>query len=233
MKTTIPQTAFIEIRNLSKHYAEGDFNRTIFADLSLDINCGEFVALLGQSGSGKSTLLNLLGGIDLPDAGTIRVGDRIINGQNESQRTLFRRRHIGFVFQFFNLIQTLTVEENLLLPLELNGLATPDRQEAALALLDEIGLGNRRGSFPERLSGGEQQRLAIARALVHGPSLLLADEPTGNLDIATGERILDLLLDLHRRAKTTIIMVTHSREVAARADRVLCLDAGIIREIAR
>jgi len=233
MKTTTSQTAFIVIRNIGKRYAEGDYSRTIFADLSLDINRGEFVALLGQSGSGKSTLLNLLGGVDLPDAGTIRVGDQIITDQNESQRTLFRRRHIGFVFQFFNLIPTLTVEENLLLPLELNGLATPDRQEAALALLDEIGLGDRRRSFPERLSGGEQQRLAIARALVHGPALLLADEPTGNLDIATGERILDLLLDLHQRAKTTIIMVTHSREVAARAGRVLYLESGEIREIAR
>lgn len=233
MKTTTSQTAFIVIRHIGKRYAEGDYSRTIFADLSLDINRGEFVALLGQSGSGKSTLLNLLGGVDLPDAGTIRVGDQIITDQNESQRTLFRRRHIGFVFQFFNLIPTLTVEENLFLPLELNGLATPDRQEAALALLDEIGLGDRRRSFPERLSGGEQQRLAIARALVHGPALLLADEPTGNLDIATGERILDLLLDLHQRAKTTIIMVTHSREVAARAGRVLYLESGEIREIAR
>lgn len=232
MKTPASPTAFIAIRNLRKHYTEGDDRRTIFADLNLDINRGEFVALLGQSGSGKSTLLNLLGGIDLPDAGTIHVDHRIIAGLNEAERTLFRRRHIGFVFQFFNLIPTLTVEENLLLPLELNGLATPDQRDRARALLSDVGLGNRRDSFPERLSGGEQQRLAIARALVHRPSLLLADEPTGNLDIATGERVLDLLFDLHQRAGTTIIMVTHNREVAARADRVLCLEAGQIRETA-
>ncbi|CDH46816.1 conserved hypothetical protein [Candidatus Contendobacter odensis Run_B_J11] len=224
---------FIAIRHLSKHYAEGDQQRTIFADLTLDIHRGEFVALLGQSGSGKSTLLNLLSGIDLPDSGQIQIAGRMLNTLHEIERTRFRRRHIGFVFQFFNLISTLTVEENLLLPLELNRRATPEQRDLALELLDNVGLGNRRASFPERLSGGEQQRLAIARALVHGPWLLLADEPTGNLDTDTGERILELLLNLHRQAKTTIVMVTHSQEVAARADRILILDAGHIREIAR
>ncbi|HOW77625.1 MAG TPA: ABC transporter ATP-binding protein [Candidatus Competibacteraceae bacterium] len=222
---------FIAIRNLRKHYTEGDQQRIIFADLTLDIAQGEFVALLGPSGSGKSTLLNLLGGIDLPDAGQIRISDRLLTALSEVERTRFRRRHIGFVFQFFNLIPTLTVAENLLLPLELNGLATPDQRERALELLDQVGLGDRRASFPERLSGGEQQRLALARALVHGPWLLLADEPTGNLDAATGERILELLLTLHRQAETTMVMVTHSREVAARADRILMLDNGRIREL--
>ncbi len=232
MKINDSSTAFVVIRNLSKHYAEGDNQRTIFADLTLDIHHGEFIALLGQSGSGKSTLLNLLGGIDLPDAGLIRIGSQIITALSEVERTRFRRRHIGFVFQFFNLIPTLTVEENLLLPLELNGLTTATEHDRALELLDRVGLGNRRRSFPERLSGGEQQRLAIVRALAHGPVLLLADEPTGNLDSATGERILDLLLNLHRQATTTIVMVTHNREAAARADRVLVLDGGRIREIA-
>ncbi|HHW76908.1 MAG TPA: ABC transporter ATP-binding protein [Xanthomonadaceae bacterium] len=232
MKINDSSTAFVVIRNLSKHYAEGDNQRTIFADLTLDIHHGEFIALLGQSGSGKSTLLNLLGGIDLPDAGLIRIGSQIITALSEVERTRFRRRHIGFVFQFFNLIPTLTVEENLLLPLELNGLTTATERDRALELLDRVGLGNRRRSFPERLSGGEQQRLAIVRALAHGPVLLLADEPTGNLDSATGERILDLLLSLHRQATTTIVMVTHNREAAARADRVLVLDGGRIREIA-
>ncbi len=225
-----PADAFIAIRNLAKHYTEGDLRRTIFADLTLDIPRGQFVALLGQSGSGKSTLLNLLGGIDLPDAGQIRIDDRLLTDLSEAERTRFRRRHIGFVFQFFNLIPTLTAGENLLLPLELNGLASPDRRDRALELLDNVGLGNRRHSFPERLSGGEQQRLAIVRALVHDPLLLLADEPTGNLDTATGERILDLLLTLHQQAATTIVMVTHSREVATRADRILILDGGRIRE---
>ncbi len=224
---------FIAIEKLRKYYTEGDRQRIIFADLSLNIGCGEFVALLGQSGSGKSTLLNLLGGIDLPDAGQIRISDRMLTTLPEVERTRFRRRYIGFVFQFFNLIPTLTVEENLLLPLELNGLTTPDQHDRALELLDHVGLGNRRDSFPERLSGGEQQRLALARALVHGPWLLLADEPTGNLDAATGERILELLLTLHRQAETTMVMVTHSQAVAARADRILVLDAGQIREVAR
>ncbi len=225
--------SFIAIRKLRKHYTEGDRQRIIFADLNLDIGRGEFVALLGQSGSGKSTLLNLLGGIDLPDAGQIRISDRMLTALPEVERTRFRRRHIGFVFQFFNLIPTLTVEENLLLPLELNGLATPDQRDRALELLDHVGLGNRRHSFPERLSGGEQQRLALARALVHGPWLLLADEPTGNLDAVTGERILELLLTLHRQAETTMVMVTHSQDVAARADRILVLNAGQIRELTR
>lgn len=233
MKTDVPAATFITIQNIGKHYAEGDNQRTIFTDLNLDIHRGAFVALLGQSGSGKSTLLNLLGGIDLPDRGQIRIGDQIITELTEVQRTQFRRRHIGFVFQFFNLIPTLTVEENLLLPLELNNIATLDQRGQALALLHDIGLDARQGSFPERLSGGEQQRLAIARALVHHPALVLADEPTGNLDSATGERILDLLLNLHQQVGTTIIMVTHSREVATRADRLLYLDGGQIREIGR
>ena len=222
----------IILRNLSKSYVEGDARRIIFAGLSLDIDRGQFVALLGQSGSGKSTLLNLLGGIDLPDAGEIRIAGQTITTLPEVERTQFRRRQIGFVFQFFNLIPTLTVVENLRLPLELNGLTTPEDGKRALNLLDNVGLGDRRASFPERLSGGEQQRLAIARAVVHRPALLLADEPTGNLDAATGGRILDLLLNLHQQAGTTIVMVTHSREVAARADRVLLLDAGQIQEIA-
>lgn len=223
---------FIAIRDLHKRYVEGDEQRVIFADLTLDMGRGEFIALLGQSGSGKSTLLNLLGGIDLPDAGQIHINGQNLTALREVERTRFRRRHIGFVFQFFNLIPTLTVAENLLLPLELNGMTQPEQRDRALELLDHVGLGNRRHSFPERLSGGEQQRLAIARALVHGPLLLLADEPTGNLDAVTGAYILELLLKLHRQAATTIVMVTHSREVAARADRVLVLEAGHIREIA-
>ncbi len=223
-------TPFIALRNLCKHYTEGDRQRLIFADLTLDIRRGEFVALLGPSGSGKSTLLNLLGGIDLPDTGEIRIGDHRLTALPEAERTRFRRRHIGFVFQFFNLIPTLTVAENLLLPLELNGIATPDSRDRALELLDHLGLGDRRASFPERLSGGEQQRLALARALVHNPWLVLADEPTGNLDAATGQHILELLLTLHRQAETTLVMVTHSPDVAARADRILVLNAGQIRE---
>lgn len=224
-------SAFIQIQRLARRYIEGGQQRNIFTGLDLDIERGAFIALLGPSGCGKSTLLNLLSGIDLPDAGTIRIDGCSLTGMNEQERTRFRRRHIGFVFQFFNLIPTLTVAENLLLPLELNRFTTSDRCDRALELLDNVGLGDRRSSFPERLSGGEQQRLAIARALVHSPLLLLADEPTGNLDAAAGERILELLLKLHQETGTTIVMVTHSREVAARADRMLVLEAGQIREI--
>ncbi|MFO1431475.1 MAG: ABC transporter ATP-binding protein [Candidatus Competibacteraceae bacterium] len=223
--------SLIRIRRLRKTFLEGDKVRLIFERLDLDIRPGECVALLGRSGSGKSTLLNLIGGIDLPDSGEIWVDGQAITTLNELDRTGFRRRRVGFVFQFFNLIPTLTVEENLLLPLELNGLGQPEQRRQALQLLERVGLETRRNSFPERLSGGEQQRLAIVRALVHRPLLLLADEPTGNLDAETGNRVLELLLELHSQAGTTVVMVTHSREIAARADRVLLLEAGQVREV--
>jgi putative ABC transport system ATP-binding protein len=220
----------IQIRSLRKSYIEGDTTRCIFADFHLDIERGEFVALLGRSGSGKSTLLNLVAGIDLPDSGQISVEGKKITALTEWDRTRFRRARMGFVFQFFNLIPTLTVEENVLLPLELNGLNTFAHRQRVFKLLDQVGLGKRRTSFPERLSGGEQQRLAILRALAHEPPLLLADEPTGNLDAETGDQVLDLLLTLHRKANTTVLMVTHSRDIATRADRMLYLEAGQIQE---
>ncbi|HAS50396.1 MAG TPA: ABC transporter ATP-binding protein [Gammaproteobacteria bacterium] len=217
--------AFIQIRGLARSYTEGEQQRSIFTGLDLDIDRGAFIALLGQSGCGKSTLLNLLGGIDLPDAGQIQIDGRSLTGMNERDRTRFRRRHIGFVFQFFNLIPTLTVAENLLLPLELNGLATPEQCDRALELLDHVGLGDRRHSFPERLSGGEQQRVALARAFAPKPKLVLADEPTGNLDPHTAERVLDALLAQTRSQGAALVLVTHSRAAAARADRILLLSA--------
>jgi len=223
-------SALIEINNLHKQYNEGDKARTLFERLSLTLRGGEFVALVGRSGSGKSTLLNLISGIDLPDAGSVRIDDCELTALNDAQRTRFRRRHIGFVFQFFNLIPTLTVEENVLLPLELNGLNTAEDRQRALTLLAQLGLSQRLDSFPERLSGGEQQRLAVARALVHRPLLLLADEPTGNLDAETGKQVLQLLLDLHAQVNTTVLMVTHSEELAAQAERTLRLEAGQLRE---
>ena len=221
----------VRIRQLRKTFLEGDEARLIFERLNLDIRQGECVALLGRSGSGKSTLLNLIGGIDLPDGGEIWVDGQAITTLSELDRTLFRRQRVGFVFQFFNLIPTLTVEENLLLPLELNGLRQPEHRRQALQLLERVGLDARRNSFPERLSGGEQQRLAVIRALVHRPILLLADEPTGNLDAETGNRVLELLLELHGQAGATVLMVTHSREIAAQADRVLSLEGGQVREL--
>jgi putative ABC transport system ATP-binding protein len=222
----------VQLLKLRKQYLEGDNRRLIFEDLDLSLQRGEFIALLGPSGSGKSTLLNLISGIDLPDAGEIRINGQSIHQLSEQERTRFRRRFLGFVFQFLNLIPTLTVEENLLLPLELNGLNTEPQRQEALLLLNQVGLSHRLHSFPERLSGGEQQRLACLRALVHKPLLLLADEPTGNLDGETGAKVIKLLGSLPRHRGTTVLMVTHDREISAQADRVLHLEAGRIREIA-
>ncbi len=224
------KTNIIEIRGLQKSYLEGANHRTIFSQLNLDIPGGEFVALVGRSGSGKSTLLNLVSGIDLPDAGQIQVGDCVINALDETARTLFRRRRIGFVFQFFNLIPTLTVEENVLLPLELNQRNGAEDQRRVFDLLAQVGLADRRRSFPEQLSGGEQQRLAIVRALAHAPALVLADEPTGNLDADNGNRVMALLRQLHRQVGSTVLMVTHNLEIAAQADRILRLEGGQLRE---
>ncbi len=213
---------------VKKRFREGDAVHVVLDGASATIGRGEFVALLGPSGSGKSTILNLLGGIELPDAGTVRVAGRDIAQLDETARTLFRRRSIGFVFQFFNLIPTLTVLENLLLPLELNGLDGGAAE--ARALLERVGLADRAPSFPDRLSGGEQQRVAIARALIHRPELVLADEPTGNLDEDTGDRVIDVLEDLARGDGRTLVVVTHSEELARRADRVLRLNHGRLEE---
>ncbi len=214
----------ISLRGVEHRYREGDRVRPVLLGVDLDVRAGEWVALVGHSGCGKSTLLNLISGIDRPDRGDIRLNGTNIALLSERERTLFRRRNIGFVYQFFNLIPTLTVEENLLLPIELNGL-DPVRVGELLAA---TGLQERRAAFPDRLSGGEQQRVAIARALAHDPLLLLADEPTGNLDRATGELMLQLMESLARKAHRALLMVTHSHDVARRADRVLMLDNGRI-----
>ena len=213
----------IEARGLCKSFLEGGRPHQVLRDLNLEVAAGESVALLGRSGSGKTSLLNLLSGIDVPDSGEIHLDGKPIHSMDERSRTLFRRRHLGFVFQFFNLIPTLTVYENLLLPLQLNGIEDSDR---AGHLLARVGLESRRDDFPDLLSGGEQQRVAIARALVHEPSLLFADEPTGNLDIDTGEQVAELLFDTVERQHTTLLMVTHSDYLAERADRALRLDSG-------
>ncbi len=218
----------IRLRGLSKLYSEGGEARTVLDALDRDFQAGEFVCLLGRSGSGKSTLLNLISGIDAPSAGSVEIAtpERSVEltALSEQERTLFRRAQIGIVFQFFNLIPTLSVVENVALPLELNG--RRDAHKRAAALLERVGLGNRLQSWPDKLSGGEQQRVAIARALVHDPLLILADEPTGNLDEETGRAVLSLLLELTRGAGKTLFMATHAAEVAALADRVLHLDHG-------
>jgi len=221
----------VALRGVSKSFVEGETRHQVLKDVDLDIAEGSVVALLGRSGSGKSTLLNLVSGIDAPDTGSIMVAGTPLQAVGEHERSMFRRRHIGFVFQFFNLLPTLTVEENVLLPMQLNGLEVAGG--AARRLLERVGLEDRAGTFPDRLSGGEQQRVAIARALAHDPEILLADEPTGNLDVALGRDILSLLLDLaHDRGKT-LLMATHSHEVAATADRVMRLVDHAVVEISK
>ena len=221
---------FLELNELNKFYLEGGEKREVLRNVSLKIQEGQIVALLGRSGSGKSTLLNLLAGIDQPSSGSIRIAKTRLNELDEHQRTLFRRKNIGFVFQSFNLIPTLTVEENLLLPMELNGESTKIAKARVTELMQELGLGDRLESFPDRLSGGEQQRVAIARALIHDPSLVLADEPTGNLDRQTGEQALRLFRELIRKAGKTMIVATHSSDVLGIADRVISLEEGKLIE---
>lgn len=227
-----PTGPSVELIDVSKSYEEAGRTHTVLVHASAVIEAGERVAILGPSGSGKSTLLNLISGIDVADQGVVRVGATDLGALSERDRTLFRRTRVGFVFQFFNLLPTLTVLENLLLPVELaadRGRGSDDHRspvERARALLDAVGLSDRAGSFPDRLSGGEQQRVAIARSLVHRPDLLLADEPTGNLDQDTGAVVVDLLESLVAEHGTTLIVVTHATELARRMDRVLRVDHG-------
>lgn len=220
----------VQLDNLSKYFEEGGQERLVLNQVNGAFNEGEFAVLLGKSGSGKSTLLNLISGIEKPSSGDVLIQDAVITQMKERDRTLFRRDKIGFVFQFFNLIPTLTVLENVTLPQELAGKNGRIIEQTGMTLLDQVGLGDRRNTFPDKLSGGEQQRVAIARALAHDPLLVLADEPTGNLDEETGERILKLLLDLTREAGKTLIMATHSAEVVPFADRVYRVHDGELIE---
>ncbi len=216
----------IHLHQVTKTYVEGERRHRVLDAVDLDIEAGERVALLGPSGCGKSTLLNLIAGLDSVTDGHIEVDGRNITALDETERARLRRGLVGFVFQFFNLVPTLTVLENLLLPLELAGRLQSDSKDRAFHLLERVGLQDRHGSFPDVLSGGQQQRVAIARAMIHGPSLILADEPTGNLDEQAAERVLELLDSAVREAGVTLVMATHSREAAAIADRVLRIRNG-------
>jgi len=216
----------VHIYGLTKAYNEGGQTRLVLDTVNLEIGKGEFFVLMGKSGSGKSTLLNLMSGIDRADAGRIVIGGTDITALNERQKTLFRRDHIGIIFQFFNLIPTLTVLENVTLPDELRGLSRRASEMLGRALLERVGLADRADTFPDKLSGGEQQRVAIARALAHEPALVLADEPTGNLDEDTGKSILALLLELTRSAGRTLVMATHNPEIIPLADRVCRIHEG-------
>ena len=223
----------LNLRHVSKSYREAQTRRTVLEDIDLAVERGEFVAVTGRSGTGKSTLLNLISGIDVPDSGAVVLDGVDIAALGERERTLKRRYAVGFVFQFFNLIPTLSVAENLMLPLELIGRDRVTARVRVSDMLERVDLASRAESFPDRLSGGEQQRVAVARALVHEPDLVLADEPTGNLDVETGRKVLTLLSGLSRDAGRTLIIVTHSEEAAARADRVLRIEDGRIREDTR
>jgi putative ABC transport system ATP-binding protein len=220
---------YLELQGLYKSYFDGSGDHHILKGADLNIEKGETVAILGSSGSGKSTLLNLIAGIDLPDQGEVRIDGKSLGQMSEKNRTLLRRRTMGFVFQSFNLIPTLNVYENLMLPLELNQISK--NSGIVSQMLEALGLKGREESHPDRLSGGEQQRVAIARALMHQPSLLLADEPTGNLDAETSQETLKLINHLVHRSRTTMIMATHSQEVIEWVDRVLGIEDGKLIEL--
>ncbi|MGH2538125.1 MAG: ABC transporter ATP-binding protein [Candidatus Promineifilaceae bacterium] len=221
-----PTEPIVRLCDLSKSFEEAGGSRPVLRSLDAEFGRGDFAVLIGRSGSGKSTLLNLISGIEKPSAGQVWVADRNLTALSDRERTLFRRDHIGIVFQFFNLIPTLTVLENVTLPLELAGRSGAQVTNKAKGLLAEVGLAVRGEDFPDRLSGGEQQRVAIARALAADPMLLLADEPTGNLDEETGRRVLALLLDMTRASGKTMIMATHNPELIPLADRVYTLHDG-------
>lgn len=216
----------VQIEGLSKIYEEAGKSRVVLNDLSVEIDPGRITVIRGRSGSGKSTLLNLIGGIDEPTKGEIRVAGNLITSMSPRERALFRRENVGFVFQFFNLIPTLTVLENVRLPSELAGRPEHEASDRALALLGAVDLEGRHSDFPDRLSGGEQQRVAIARALVEEPLLVLADEPTGNLDRSTGDAVMSLIGKLMRERGVTVILATHSHRIAKSADRRMALVDG-------
>ena len=213
----------VRLDRVVKDYSEGRERRHVLQEASLSVDEGAFVAIRGRSGSGKSTVLNLVAGIDRPTSGEVFFGETSLGRLSARELTLLRRDQMGFVFQFFNLIPTLSVLENVLLPAELAGQPARPR---ALELLERVGLADRQDAFPDRLSGGEQQRVAIARALVRDPRLVLADEPTGNLDDATGASVMELLDSVTRGSARTLLLVTHSRELAALADRELAIEGG-------
>ncbi|HUB57358.1 MAG TPA: ABC transporter ATP-binding protein [Mycobacterium sp.] len=215
----------LRLTDVGKTYGSGPTRVVALDQVNLEVQAGEFVVLLGPSGSGKTTLLNIIGGIEQPSDGAVEVSAQNIGQLNRKQRTRYRREHVGFVFQFFNLVPTLTALENVEILAELTG---ADAQSRSRAALERVGVGEVADRFPAQLSGGQQQRVAIARAIVKQPALLLCDEPTGSLDLVTGQQVLAALSDLARNAQHTVIVVTHNSEIARMADRVLWLHSGAI-----
>jgi putative ABC transport system ATP-binding protein len=218
----------VEVRDIHKAFFRGGEKIDVLQGLSVDVAQGEFLALMGPSGSGKSTLLNLIGGLDRPSSGTVKVGGVSISSLSESQLTAWRARHIGFVFQMYNLLPALTAERNVELPLLLTSLSGARRKQQVQTALSLVGLSDRTKHYPRQLSGGQEQRVGIARAIVTDPTLLLCDEPTGDLDRKAGDEVLDLLQALNREQGKTIIMVTHDPHAAERATRTLHLDKGVL-----
>ncbi len=216
----------LEIKNLCKVYGEGETRVDALKNISFDVDQGEFVAVVGPSGSGKSTLLHILGGVDVPTSGVVRIAGTDIGKLDENKLAIFRRRQIGLIYQFYNLIPILNVEENLTLPILLDG-KKPD-QKLLEDLVEKLGLSERRSHLPNQLSGGQQQRVSIGRALMNHPALLLADEPTGNLDTENSKEIIALLRKFNRENNQTVIIITHDERIALAADRVITIEDGRI-----
>lgn len=232
-ETSSESPVLVEIANLSKSYRRGAQQIPVLRSISLNVPRGDFLALMGPSGSGKTTLLNLIAGIDRPDSGTLRVAGVDIGELGESALSRWRSRHVGFIFQFYNLIPVLSALENVQLPLLLTRLGRSERRKHAVAALEAVGLADRMAHYPSQLSGGQQQRVAIARALVTDPVLLVADEPTGDLDKVSATEVLGLLSDLHRDFQKTVIMVTHDPRAAKKSRRILYLDKGVLADSLR
>jgi putative ABC transport system ATP-binding protein len=222
--------SIVVIRNLSKSYRRGSQNIPVLRDLSIEVDEGEFLSLMGPSGSGKTTLLNLIAGIDNPDSGVLEVGGVNISELDEAQLSKWRSTHVGFIFQFYNLIPVLNALENVQLPLLLTSLTRTERKEHAQSALQAVGLEDRMDHYPSQLSGGQQQRVAIARAIVTDPLIIVADEPTGDLDKKSATEVLDLLEQLNESFQKTIIMVTHDPRAAQRSKRILYLDKGVLAD---
>jgi putative ABC transport system ATP-binding protein len=223
-----PATVLVEIRNLTKYYQRGGQIIPVLVDINLDVRLGDYLALMGPSGSGKSTLLNLIAGIDKPSGGTIKVGGVDIARLSDADLAAWRAAHVGFIFQFYNLMPVLTAFENIELPLLLAALSRRERRERVEIVLSLVGLTDRADHYPGELSGGQQQRVAIARALITDPTLIVADEPTGDLDRVTGEEILGLLERLNRELGKTILIVTHDPKAAEKAHRIVHLEKGVL-----
>jgi putative ABC transport system ATP-binding protein len=224
--------ALVEIRNLDKKYHRGEEEIDVLRGLNLDVEQGEFIAFMGPSGSGKTTLLNLIGGLDAPSAGSVRIAGEEISALSGRKLAAWRSRHIGFIFQMYNLIPVLTAFQNVQLPLLLTGLSKPERRRHVDDALALVGLSDRTRHYPRQLSGGQEQRVAIARAIVADPTILLCDEPTGDLDRASGDEILDIIGKLSKEFGKTVFLVTHDPVAAKRADTILHLDKGTLLEYA-